>query len=223
MRKLHISTLVCFLIISCQLSLAASFDVPAGTTWYVNGSSLAANTYNLNIYGTLVITSGNVSAHNVTIFSGGVINAGSGLIQVSGHWNNNGTFNAGTSHVEFIDDSMSFANIFGSTTFYDLTFISSIGKSYRFSPDERMLVNHNLLVQGASGKPIVLESTIPNQLVSISVGGTSTVENADLEAVTIQQGPPTSIPTLQPSAMLLLALLLIWSTIFYYHRIENKY
>ena len=220
MRALHIIVLFCLLFVS-QVAFSASLQVPAGAIWYVNGSTLAANTYDLDVHGTLVITSGNISVLDVTIHPGGVINAGGGLIQVSGNWTNNGTFNAGTSRVEFIDGDSPTANIFGSTTFYDLAFISSNGKIYRFSPDDLIAVLHNLLIQGVQGTPIILESSQSGRIVSINVGGSSSVNYADMQDVTIQQGGAIPIPTLQSWAIFLLTLLLILSPYFYRQRLAD--
>lgn len=209
--------LLFLLYLVCAPVSAALLQVPAGVTWSVNGSSLAADVYDLEIAGTLVITSGNVKVHNVTIGPGGVINAGNGLIRVSGNWANMGNFHAGTSRVEFIDGGLSPATLSGNTTFYDLAFVSGTGKTFRISPDDEIVVSHDLLLRGTPGSPVVLATTQPGRTVTIQVGGAITQEYVFLQGVSVQQvqPPPITIPTLDPWAMLLLVMLLIGSVFLF--------
>lgn len=209
--------LIFLLCLVCSPVSAALLQVPAGVTWSVNGSSLAAEVYDLEIAGTLVITSGKINVHNVTIGPGGVINAGNGLIQVSGNWTNSGTLHAATSRVEFIDGGLSPVTLYGNTIFYDLAFVSGTGKIFRISPDDEIVVSHDLLVRGNPALPVILASSQPGRTATIQVGGTITQEYVFLQGVSLRQGqpPPITIPTLDPWAMLLLVMLLIGSVFFF--------
>jgi hypothetical protein len=222
MRYLHKIFLSFLLCLAYTPLFAADLQVPAGSTWAINGASMAAGAYNLEIAGNLVITSGDISVLSVTIAPGGKLIAGSGLIQVAGNWSNNGTFTAGTSRVEFIDGGPSLATLSGSTTFYDLSFISSTGKTFRLSPSSQFVINHDLLVHGIAGLPVVLAPTQPGIIVTIRVHGGTNQQYTTWQDIVIQQGPvvlPVSIPTLNTWGLYLLILLLTAIVLqFQHHR-----
>lgn len=67
------------------------------------------------------VSSGNVSAKNVWIESSATITMGSGTLNVSGNWTNNGTFTASTGTVNFNGSSAQTIGGTAGTTFYNLT------------------------------------------------------------------------------------------------------
>lgn len=95
------------------------------------GGSLSLACTDLNVDGSLSVTSGQVSqAANVGITTTGVIDGGSGTISVGGNWSNAGSFVAGTSTVAIQDGCSTLpAQFTGDTTFYNLTLSSSTGRT----------------------------------------------------------------------------------------------
>jgi hypothetical protein len=203
---------------------AAQIYVPAGVTMAIDGASLHAGAYHLVVDGTLNLTHGTISVLSVTIGSDGELNAGSGKIEVAVDWANSGTFNAGTGIVVFTDGSHTTAAITGETTFYDLTFTSSSGKTYLLPTGGGIVVQNNLRMLGVAGSPIRLESVDPVQQASIAVGGIPTLEQATLERVeitTARGGSPEPIPALGPAGLGLLTVLIVVLTLFRLGRLRK--
>ncbi len=77
-------------------------------------------------------TEGFSAARDVTIEPAGVLNANSATLEIAGDWDNTGTFNAGTSSVNFVDGcGVSLATISGETSFSTLTITTATGKTYQ--------------------------------------------------------------------------------------------
>ena len=93
----------------------------------VNFNGSTAQIINALSYNNLVLSNsssktaaGNITTtQNITIGAGATFNPGSYTISVYGNWINIGTFNAGTSTVEFVGDALAY--ITGATTFKILT------------------------------------------------------------------------------------------------------
>ncbi len=82
---------------------AQGLTVGNGTVYNLGDAAMNMNCQDvIEGGGTLNLQSGTLQdVRNLTIQSGGVLNGGSALIIMNGKWTNNGTFNPGTSTVEF--------------------------------------------------------------------------------------------------------------------------
>lgn len=149
----------------------SSFSLPDGSTF-----DLACGF--LDVQGDLLMNSAEISqALNVDIASGALIDGGSGVLQLSGNWNNQGTFNAGDSTV-VIDASCSSAPIFlsGTTVFNNLTIIGGSGRTVTLPVGSQLTVNGTLTLQGTGPDPLEL----------VSSGGGLAVINLGPDAQVIQ-------------------------------------
>jgi hypothetical protein len=138
------------------------------------------------VAGTLQVNSGQLNnVRSVTIQPGGVIDGGSGTIQVAGNWTNSGTFNAGTGTVNF-RDLCAFGNaaIMGTTTFFSASFVTSSGKNYVFAVNSTQTITSFLEIAGP-GNPIQFRSSLPGQVAFINLvnGGTQQIQHVGVTDV----------------------------------------
>ena len=66
--------------------------------------------------------------NNITIESGGILNGGSGTLNIYGNWSNNSTFNRGTSRILFRGSATQTIGGSAITSFYELYFNKTGGK-----------------------------------------------------------------------------------------------
>jgi hypothetical protein len=95
----------CAVVVVADPALAAGsvISVPAGGALVVPAGGLVATPCSdLSDSGTVQVGPGQITGlANVGIGAGGTLDGGSGLIQLSGNWNNSGTFIPGTGTVRF--------------------------------------------------------------------------------------------------------------------------
>ena len=166
------------LSLSCAASASgAGIELPAGASW-VQPGQLDLGGSNLLIGGNFTLANGSLTGGEaLSITSGGIFEAGSGGIQLFGDWTNNGTFNAGTGQVSFVDGGAASSTISGSTLFHNLSLASTSGKTWRFASGSTQRVDGLLVIQGTAGKPIQLASTHPGQPAYLDLlpGGTQSI------------------------------------------------
>jgi hypothetical protein len=91
----------------------------------IGGSPAAQTFYDLLVQGTMTAGNNLTVTRNVTIAPGGTLNGGASLTHaVGGNWTNNGTFNCGTSTVNFIGK---FGRSISGSTFYNVILNDSLG------------------------------------------------------------------------------------------------
>ncbi|HMK39245.1 MAG TPA: T9SS type A sorting domain-containing protein, partial [Bacteroidota bacterium] len=91
----------------------------------IGGTPAAQTFYDLLVQGTMSVQNGLTVTRNVTIAPGGTLNGGASLTHaVGGNWTNNGTFNCGTSTVNFTGK---FGRTISGTTFYNVILNDSLG------------------------------------------------------------------------------------------------
>jgi len=120
---------------------------------------------NLDIYGNLTITSGELSA-------------GSNTIYVDGSFENAGTFTAGTSTVDLGSGSQS---IVGNTTFYNLTKSVSSPQTLTFAAGSTQIVTNDWTFAGASSNLLSLRSSSLSSYWYINPQGTRTISYIDVQ------------------------------------------
>ncbi|MFC1548504.1 DUF2341 domain-containing protein [Candidatus Omnitrophota bacterium] len=148
---------------------------------------------------------GGVTANDLIIQSGAILNAAAGSsITLSGDWDNSGTFNADSSNVIFTGGAI--ANITGATTFNDLT-CTTLAKFLKFKEGQTFTISGTLTLTGAIGNEIVLDSqdgltqftfkvTSPQSVDYINVSnsnvddtGFSITANDSIEGSNVDVGP----------------------------------
>jgi hypothetical protein len=141
---------------------------------------MAMGCTNVTIGGILNLNTATVTGdRNLTIQPGGVVNGGSGSINLAGNWSNTGAFAAGTSTVSFTDNApcASSSTITGPTTFFNLSMVSSTGKTYAFQAGTTTVVGGLLTIQGNAGTSIKIVSTAPGSAANLSLatGGSQNI------------------------------------------------
>lgn len=152
----------------------------------LNGGKLDLDSTDLQIGGSVALSSGAISgAHSIAIGSGGALNAGSGTISLFGDWSDFGTFSAGTGTVDFIDGSAALSTVSGNTTFHDLSFISSTGKTYAFAVGSTQTIGGLLTILGTAATGIQFKSTTPGQVAFIDLlpGGSQDIAHVGVSNV----------------------------------------
>jgi hypothetical protein len=149
---------------------------------------------------------------NISIGTTGTLNGGSGTINLSGNWSNNGSFLPGSGSVVFTDGcATGQIQITGTTVFNNLTLTSNNGRTFVLPVGPSVTVNGTLTLQGTAGQPVQLISA-SSQTAVVNLGPQANViRNFATVASNVQigaLGAPQSIPTLSDFSLVILALLL---------------
>lgn len=193
---------------------AADVVVGGGATQTLPAGALDLGCTGLLVAGDMTIDTGRVSlAQSVSIAASGTLNAGAGIIQVGGDWNNAGNFVSGTSAVTIggACGGTQF-RLTGQTVFNDLTLTSTSGATFVIPAGHNITVNGTLTLLGSPGQPIQLVSS-SGQTAYIALGAGA---NLDSHNATVQPGVQIGaaavgtqgIPSLSTVGMLILATLL---------------
>src|SRR3990172_8518194 len=139
---------------------AEEFTVPAPAIVNINNTSL-------NIPGTL------------TVASSGALQVSTGTITVSnnGNWANSGTFDPGSSIVQFTGTSHA---ISGSSTFYNLKCEIS-GGTINFEASKRQTISNSLTLKGSSGNYLSLRSSTSGTQWELYPQGTTDIDYVDVK------------------------------------------
>jgi len=178
------------LAVACLLACSAAradLVVPSGGLIALASGVTDLACTDVLVAGTLQVNSGQLNnVRSLTIQPGGVIDGGSGTIQVAGNWTNSGTFNAGTGTVDF-RDLCAFGNavIMGSTTFSRASFVTSSGKNYVFAVGTTQTITALLEIAGPAGDPIQFRSSLPGQVAFIDLvnSGTQLIQHVGVTDV----------------------------------------
>jgi len=228
--------LVAIIAIGCatlwSVPVRADVDIPAGGFMSLADGGLDLGCTDLIVAGTLQTNSAPVSnVRHLIMQSGGTIDAGSSVIGVGGNWSNSGTFIAGTSQVAFGDFcGIDPAVVSGNTTFYDVSFASGTGKTWRFAPGSTQTIQHLLSIQGTAPNPVQFASSVPGMVAYIQLFGAQSIAHVgvtDVWATGVWLAPYLTneggggnanrwfgvpdyarIPTMSPAGLLALMLLL---------------
>lgn len=185
---------------------------PGGSVDVPPAGSLDLACTALDVQGAFNLSSGQVDqASGVDIAATGLIDGGSGTLNVSGAWSNAGTFNAGTGTVIFQDGcGATTVALSGNTTFYNLTLSSTSGLPFILPAGSHITVLGALTLLGTPGSPIQLSSS-SSQTAVINLGPGATVSSTNAEVasnVQIGAAQPVSIPMLGGSGLIALFLML---------------
>ncbi len=163
----------------------ADFEIPTGGFMSLADGGLDLGCTDLIVGGMLQTNSAPVTnVRNLIIQSGGTIDAGSSVISVGGNWSNSGTFNAGTSQVAFSDIcGVNPAVVSGNTTFYDVSFTSSSGKTWQFASGSTQTIAHFLSIQGTTPNPLQFASTVPGAVAYIQLLGGQSIAHVGVTDV----------------------------------------
>jgi hypothetical protein len=174
--------LACVVALSTAAS-AAEFAVGAGASVDLGTGSLNLGCTDLTVTGTLSAgTAGFTGGRDVTIDPAGTVHGNSGTLQLSGDWDNAGTFNAGTSSVALIDGcSLLSASVFGNSTFNDLQIVSALAKLMSFEAGSTTTVSGDLTLAGQSGALLQIRSTAGGVTALLDAQGSASASFLDVD------------------------------------------
>lgn len=166
-------------------ALPSHLSVGSGSAFSLGSGTLDLGCANLLVAGSFDVVSGSVEqALGVTIASGGTLDGGSGTLDLAGSWDNSngGTFNAGTSSVNFVDGCgvLSPVSIAGSTTFSTLTLTTAMGKTYLLEAGSTQTIGATLSLSGTAGNLLTLRSTSSGSAATLDVQGSGTGDFLDV-------------------------------------------
>lgn len=174
---------VCLLL---STNAYSAITVPAGGSLSLAGGAMDLGCTDMTVAGNLQLGSAPVTnVRNVTIQAGtppdGTLDGGSGSITLAGNWSNSGTFIPGTSSVLFVDNPgcATSSTLGGDTTFYNLSLVSNLGKTYTFPPGTTQTTLRALTIQGTLATPIQVISGVPGSsgYIDLAAGGTQNISH----------------------------------------------
>jgi len=174
---------------TCLLAVGARADliVPANSQTNLNSGVADLSCTDVVVAGTLNVDAGALkNVRNFTIQPGGVVNGGSGVIEVGGNWSNSGNFAAGTSTVNFRElCGAGPASVSGNTTFFAASFVSAIGRTYVFAVGSTQTITSLLQIAGTQANPIQFRSSSSGQVAFIDLltGGTQQIQHVGVTDV----------------------------------------
>jgi hypothetical protein len=133
----------------------------------VGGSPAAQTFYDLLVQGTMSVVNNLTVTRNVTIAPGGTLNGGTSLTHsVGGSWTNNGTFNCGTSTLNF---NGKVGRTISASTFYNVVLDDSLGATLTgnvtIAPGGSLAVTAGNIAMGANTLTIA-----SNDPAALSIG-----------------------------------------------------
>ncbi len=230
---MSLRTLALLFVLVGSTAHAAEMVVGAGSSIDLGSAVVDLGCADLIVAGTLGAGSGQVlQARDVTVSPGAVLDGNSAVVDVTGDWDNAGTFNAGTSTMRFVDGcGRTSAVITGDTTFANLDMSTTMGKEYQFNAGSTQTVTQFVSLVGAAGNRLRLRSTIDCVKAFIDNQGGSFGDFVDVDCIGVTTnriflGPnsligPNSqgmgflfsvmVPALGALGLMLLVLSLLWS------------
>jgi hypothetical protein len=194
----------------------AQLIIPENASQNLADGSMNLGCSALDVAGTLNMDTGTISEiSEVNIAPTGIINGDQGTLNVSGDWNNLGTFNAGTGTVVFTDGcALGNIELTGTTVFNNLTLTSTTGRTFIIPAGENITVNGVLTLLGTDDEPITLISSSGETAVIALGPSAQVIQNfanvdANVQIGAAQNGATTqAIPTMNAYGLILLSLLL---------------
>lgn len=177
---------IAFILLFAAGNAAAQLSIPSGGSFTLEGGSLDLAGTNLSVAGTFAVGAGNVyNAANVEIAANGLLDGGSGALNLFGDWSKLGTFAAGSGQVNFFDGAASQSQISGNTTFANLAFATTLGKSYVFATGSTQTITALLQILGTPAQPIQFRSAAAGQVANLNLlaGGSQNIAHVGVSNV----------------------------------------
>lgn len=167
-----------------------------------NQSVVATTYYNLIMAngGTKTLAGNSSIRNDLTIDAGVTFDASSAALTIYKNWVNNGTFTPSTSNVQFTSTAIS--NIYGITTFNNLTINKSSSSTYTFLKDN-VIANNIIMTQGILDTETDTITTLGGRTGNGIIYGTITHNHAFVNGTAYYfEGPYNSIKFTNPTASL---------------------
>ena len=143
----------------------------------------------------------NMGCNDLRIEPAGMLEAQASTIRLAGNWDNGGHFDPGTGTVVLEDGCgpPETTRVAGSSTFFDLQILTSMGKTVRLEAGATQTILGNLGLMGMPGHLLMLRSTMPGHKAFLDLAATATqhvdyVDVADNGATgrLVALGPPAA-------------------------------
>ena len=211
---------------------AGTVMVGSGAAVDLGTGSVALGCADLDVAGTLAAGSvGFTGGRDVTILPSGVVDGGTATLELSGDWDNGGTFVPGTSTVRIVDGcSLLSGMIRGKSSFHALEIESASGRQVTFEAGTTQRVTGAFSVVGVDGNRLKIRSSQDGVAAYLDVTGASSASYVDVQDNDATPGNPIPldsgsvkgpntpgwqlsavVPLLPPLALGLLALGLVVS------------
>jgi hypothetical protein len=174
---------------------AGSVSVGANASLDLGTGSLALGCADLDVAGTLSAGGvGFTEGRDVAIAPSGTLAGNSATLELSGDWDNQGTFDAGTSTVRMVDGcGLLSAVVAGKTSFHNFEVTSSSGKQIRFEAGTTQQVTSLLSLAGAIGSLLQIRSTQDGDAAYLDVQGASNASYVDVQDNDATPGSPIAL------------------------------
>jgi hypothetical protein len=174
---------------------AGTLLVGSGATVDLGTGSLALGCADLDVAGTFSAGGvGFTQGRDVAIATSGTLHGNSATLELSGDWDNQGSFVAGTSSVRMVDGcGLLSAVVSGKSSFYNLDIGTSSAKQIRFEAETTQWIANLLAFGGAPGSLLQIRSTVDGTAARLEVQGSSSATYVDVQDNDASSGNPIAL------------------------------
>ncbi|MEH6610193.1 MAG: hypothetical protein V7696_12565 [Halioglobus sp.] len=186
-------------LLTPAFALAQTITISSGSQFSLSSGSLNAGCGDVAVAGTLSIDSGSANNLRNVAINSGTINGGSGQINLSGDWLNQGTFNAQTGTVQVTDGcGTTLSQLSGDTTFNRFVASTASGKQLQPSTGSTQTFTGGLTLSGTGPDKLLVRTSSAGATAAfiLSQGASQTISGIDAQDIdssageTIAPGPP---------------------------------
>lgn len=180
--RIRFLALIMICVLSSAQVLAAGITIGSGGSISVGSGAIHGGCGDLVNNGTLSLGTGTVDM-TANVKNAAQLNGDSGLLEFGGDWRNSGVFAAGTGTVAVVDEcGQSSITFSGSSDFYNLSMVTTAGKTVIFEAGAEQKIASGLVFTGSSGNRLTLRSSVAGTPVftSLALTGTQFIDWVDV-------------------------------------------
>ena len=170
-------------VLGSALAHAGGIQVGAGSTVSFGDAVVSMGCNDLVAAGQIRVESAHISSINdILVPAGGILDAGAGSdLTMTGDFEGEGSFNAGTGVVNIVDGcGNGTSHIGGGFAFNDLAVLTGTGKNLVFDAGKTTTVTGKITLQGASGNLLKIRSTVAGSTAQISATDVQAIDYVDV-------------------------------------------
>lgn len=186
-------------LLSPSFLSAQSITVASGTLLSLGAGSIDAGCGDLSVAGTFSVGSGSANSLRNVAINPGTINGGSGSINLSGDWTNQGTFNAQTGTVNITDGcGTTVSRVTGDSTFNQFSATTTTGKQLQPAAGSAQTFSGGLTLGGSGSDRLLVRTSAPGTTAAFTLnpGASQSISGVDVADIdssageSIANGPP---------------------------------
>ena len=168
---------ISILFFQISITSASKITIGQGSSVQLGTSDLISDTLEISNLGELLWGSGNHQILDFFNLNTGISSAQSSTISLSQDWHNEGSFNAGTGSVHFID-LQPLSRITGITDFYELIATTATDKTLEFPELIKQTIESNLVFTGSPGNllKIISSSSTKQAFLGLDFNASQTID-----------------------------------------------